>query len=103
MFSRSALRALEPMHDDEQFERLAERIEQRLTGIEQRLTGIERRVTEEAGKLRLEMAEGFGKARVETAELCAEMIDRNFNLLKWLLGFFAAQTAALGALLALFR
>jgi hypothetical protein len=41
--------------------------------------------------------------RLETAELRAEMIDRNFNLLKWLLGFFAAQTAALAALMALFR
>lgn len=96
MFSRSALRALEPMHDDEQFERLADR-------IERRLTDVERRLTEEVGKVRLEMTEEFGKVRLETAELRAEMIDRNFNLLKWLLGFFAAQTAALAALMALFR
>jgi hypothetical protein len=90
MVSRSALRASTPMrHDDDQFERLAER--------------IERRLTEEVGTLRLEMTEEFGKVRLETAELRAEMIDRNAGLLKWLLGFFVAQTAALGSLLALFR
>lgn len=88
MFSRSALRAPEPMQDEGQFERLEQRID---------------RLADEMGKLRLEMREECGKVRLETAGLRAEMIDRNFSLLKWLLGFFAAQTAALAALMALFR
>jgi hypothetical protein len=96
MFSRSALRAPEPMNDDERFDRL----ERKMETIERRLT---ERLAEEIGKLRLEMRDEFGKVRLETAGLRAEMIDRNFNLLKWLLGFFAAQTAALAALMALFR
>jgi hypothetical protein len=102
------------MHDDEQFERLAERIERRLGDVERRLTEevgkLRLEQSEEFGKLRLELSEmrvrtteEFGQARRETADLRAEMIDRNFHLLKWLLGFFAAQTAALAALLALFR
>lgn len=89
MNSRSALRAPQPMrHDDDQLERLAERID---------------RLTDEVGKLRLEMTEEFGKVHLGTPDLRAEMIDRNTSLLKWLIGFFAAQTAALGSLLAFFR
>ena len=42
------------------------------------------------------MAEGFGAIR-------AEMISRNADLLKWWLRFFATQTAAIAALLRLFR
>lgn len=75
-------------HDDDQLERLAERID---------------RLTDEVGKLRLGMTEEFGKVRLGTADLRAEMVDRNTGLLKWLIGCFAAQTAALGSLLAFFR
>ena len=50
----------------------------------------------EFGKLRTEMVQGFG-------ELRAEMITRNADLLKWLLVFFATQTAAIAALFRLFR
>lgn len=57
---------------------------------------FERRLSEECGRLRLEMVEGFGRLR-------AEMADRNAELLKWLLLFFVAQTGALAGLLALFR
>ena len=57
---------------------------------------FERRLAEEGGKLRVEMANGFGALR-------AEMIDRNAELLKWGLIFGAAQTSALGALIALLR
>jgi hypothetical protein len=99
MFSRSALRALAPMHDDDKFERLEQRIERLTDEISQ----LRLEMRDESGKLRLDMRDEFGKVRVETAGLRAEMIDRNVNLLKWLLGFFAAQTAALAALLALFR
>lgn len=55
-----------------------------------------RRLAEETGKLRVEMAQGFGSVRTE-------MADRNAELLKWLLVFFAAQTAALAALLTFFK
>lgn len=57
---------------------------------------FERRLSEECGRLRLEIVEGFGRLR-------AEMADRNAELLKWLLLFFVAQTGALAGLLALFR
>ena len=57
---------------------------------------FERRLAEENGKLRVEMAQGFGALR-------AEMIDRNQELLKWGLIFGATQTAALAALIALLR
>jgi hypothetical protein len=53
---------------------------------------LERRLTEEAGAVRLDIA-----------GLRAEMIDRQSDQMKWLLGFFIAQTTALSALLALLR
>lgn len=61
---------------------------------------FERRLAEETGKLQIGMAQGFGLIRTE-------MSDRNADLLKWLLVFFAAQTAAqtaaLAALLSVFK
>lgn len=56
------------------------------------LERLERRLGEECGAVRLDIK-----------DLRAELIDRNANMLRWLLGFFVAQTAALGALLAAFR
>jgi len=53
---------------------------------------FERRLGEECGQLRLEIV-----------NLRSEVIDRSADLLKWLLAFFVAQTAALAALMALFR
>ena len=53
----------------------------------------ERRLAEETGKLRVDMTQGFGLMRTE-------MSDRNADLLKWLLVFFAAQTATQSAVLA---
>jgi hypothetical protein len=50
---------------------------------------FERRLSEECGALRLDIK-----------DLRAEMIDRNASMLRWLLGFFVAQTAAIGALIA---
>jgi hypothetical protein len=89
MLTRTTLLAPAPMTDDERLERLTER--------------FERRLSEELGKFRLEVRDEFGKTRVHLADLRAEMIDRDMTLLKWLLGLFAAQTAALGALMAAFR
>lgn len=57
---------------------------------------FERRLAEENGKLRVDMATGFGGLR-------AEMIDRNHSLLKWMLAFGLTQTAALAGLLNLWR
>lgn len=57
---------------------------------------FERRLAEENGKMRVEMAQGFGAIR-------AEMIDRNAELLKWALLFGGTQTAALAALIAVLR
>jgi hypothetical protein len=57
---------------------------------------FERRLAEEGGKLRVEMANGFGSLRADT-------IDRNHELLKWVLVFLAMQLAAMAALLTLFK
>jgi hypothetical protein len=55
------------------------------------LERLERRLGDECGQL-----------RVELGGLRAEMADRSFDLLKWLVGLFVAQTAALGALMKAF-
>lgn len=53
---------------------------------------LERRLTEECSQLRLDIG-----------NLRTEVIDRSSDLLKWLLAFFVAQTAALAALMAVLR
>ena len=57
----------------------------------------------EFGKVRAEMATGFGEVRAEMALLRADNIARGHDLLKWMLGFGVAQTAALAGLLNLWR
>ena len=81
---RSALAALHTMNEgeDEVIERVTER--------------FERRLAEECGKMRVEMAQGFGTLR-------AEMIERNAELLKWGLIYAVAHTGAMATLFALFR
>ena len=64
---------------------------------------FERWLAEECGKLRVEVANGFGDIRSQIAGVRAEMIDRNGELLKWALVFWATQIAAVAGLLALFR
>ena len=88
MAGGSACRALATMTDDERFTRLEDRVE---------------RIGEQLSMFREELRDEFGKTRVQIAELRADVIDRDMNLLKWLLGLFVAQTAALGALMAAFR
>lgn len=99
MPGRSAF-ALAPMTDDDRLERLTERFERRLS---EELGAFRLEVREELGAFRLEVREEFGKVRVQISDLRAEVIDRDMSLLKWLLGLFVAQTAALGALMAVFR
>lgn len=95
MPGRHAWRAVAPMTDDDQLTRLADRVEHVIDqiGAVHRNVAI---VQESLSTLRAEV-------RVQFAELRAEMIDRDANLLKWLLGFFVAQTAALAALIVAFR
>ncbi len=57
---------------------------------------FERRLAEETGKLRVDMVHGFGALEIK-------MSDRNAELLKWLLIFWATQTAALATLIALLK
>lgn len=102
MRSRGACAALQPVTDrDEQI-------------LQTATDRFERRLAEENGKLRVDMAQGFGELRAEMAtgfgavrveinSLRAEGIERNHELLKWALVFWATQVAALAALLALFR
>ena len=56
------------------------------------LERLERRLGEESGQLRLDIA-----------TLRTEMVDRSGDLLRWLLAFFVAQTAALAGLMAALR
>jgi hypothetical protein len=63
------------------------------------LERLERRLAEEAGTLRLDIKD----VRGDIKDLRAEVLDRNASMLRWLLGFFVAQTAALAALLAALR
>ena len=109
MPGRSAF-ALAPMTDDDRLEKLTERSERlskelgafRLE-MREELGAFRLEMREDLGAFRLEVREEFGKVRVQAAELRAEVIDRDMSLLKWLLGLFVAQTAALGALMAVFR
>ena len=95
MHGRGACNALEPMmdHDEHVLQTATDR--------------FERRLAEEVGTLRVDMATGFGHVRAEMAtsfgSLRSEMIERNHELLKWALVFWATQLAAIAALLALFR
>jgi hypothetical protein len=56
------------------------------------LERLERRLGDECGQL-----------RVELGTLRTKIADRSFDMLKWLIGLFVAQTAALGALMSAFR
>ena len=56
---------------------------------------FERRLAEECGKVRVDIANGFGAQRAESAALRAEMIDRNAELLKWHLVFDATVVATI--------
>ena len=56
------------------------------------LERLERRIGEECGQLRLDIS-----------SLRTEVADRSLGMVKWLLSFFVAQTAALAALMAIFR
>lgn len=68
---------------------------------------FERRLTEEVGKARIDMATEFGKVRKEMADgfggLRVEMIERNHDLLKWMLIFGVTQTATIAGLINLWR
>lgn len=94
MHARSARTALIPM--DERDEHVLQTATDR----------FERRLAEETSKLRIEMASGFGSLRAEMAslrgELRSEMIERNHELLKWGLVFWATLVAAIATLLALY-
>ena len=78
MTSRGGLRPFELANDD---------VEVSVVTLER----LERRLGEECGQL-----------RVEVVSLRSDIAERNFDLLKWLVGLFVAQTAALGALMKAF-
>ena len=70
----------------------------------------ERRLAEECGKVRVEVAQvrmemmtGFADQRAASATLRAEMIERNAELLKWILVFNATMIVAIAMLLVLLR
>ena len=59
------------------------------------------------GDMRADMERGFGGIRVEMHQgfgaIRTEMADRNAELLKWLLVYGTAQTAALAGVIVLLR
>ena len=57
----------------------------------------------EFGKVRSEMAASLGGVRTEIAQLRAEIIERNADLLKWCLVFGVTQTAAIVGLIRIWR
>lgn len=83
MYGRNAARALNHMaNNDSDLMIVGER--------------FERRMAEENGKLRVEMANGFGSLRTE-------MVERNADLLKWILIFGVTQTATIVGLIKLWQ
>ena len=78
MTSRGGVRPFELVNDD---------VEVSVVTLER----LERRLGEECGQL-----------RVELGGMRADMAERNLDLLKWIVGLFVAQTAALGALMKAF-
>ena len=91
-------------HDDEIIQVATERFER---GRAEECGSLRVDMTSESGKLRVEMQQGFGGIRIEMHQgfgaIRVEMADRNSELLKWLLIYGAAQTAALAAMMALLR
>jgi hypothetical protein len=79
---------------------VTERFERRLT---EESSKVRVEMATEFGKVRAEMAFGFGEVRTEIAQLRAEMIDRNADLLKWGLVFGVTQTAAIAGIVAVLR
>jgi hypothetical protein len=117
MRARSACAAFEPMTDRDQqlLQTATDRFERRLAEENGKLRvemasgfgALRAEMAEGFGAVRAEMAEGFGAVRTEMAEslggLRAGMIERNYELLKWALVFWATQIAAIAALLTLFK
>jgi len=124
MYGRNATPALTRMDDTDSdvIVIVTERFERRLTEESSRLRvematefgkvrnemttefgKVRNEMATEFGKVRAEMANGFGDVRTEIAQLRAEMIDRNADLLKWGLVFGVTQTAAIAGIVALVR
>jgi len=124
MYGRNAGAALRTMNnsDNEVIVFVTERFERRLTEESSQLRiematefgkvraematefgKVRTEMSTEFGKVRAEMANGFGELRTEIAQLRAEMIDRNADLLKWGLVFGVTQTAAIAGVVSLLR
>jgi hypothetical protein len=124
MFGRSASSALSNVTDDDNdvIVIVTERFERRLADETGKLRvematefgkvraematefgEVRAEMASEFGKVRAEMATGFGSLRTELAQLRAEMIERNGDLLKWMLVFGITQTAAIVGLIRLWR
>lgn len=102
MQGRNAAGALMRMNDSDNdvIVIVTERFERRLM---EETSHLRVDMATEFGKVRAEMAYGFGEVRTEIAQLRAEMIDRNADLLKWGLVFGVTQTAAIAGIVAVLR
>lgn len=117
MYARNAQRAEAVMTDDpnDVIMIVTDRFERRLTEESSHLRidmatefgKVRHEMATEFGKVRHEMATEFGKVRQEMADgfgaLRVEMIERNHDLLKWMLIFGVTQTATIVGLIKLWR
>jgi hypothetical protein len=113
MYGRNANSALNNVtdNDNDVIVIVTERFERRLSDETGKLRvematefgKVRAEMATEFGKVRAEMAAGFGSLRTEMAQLRAEMIERNGDLLKWILIFGITQTAAIVGLIRLWR
>ena len=106
MYARNAQRAEAVMTDDpnDVIMIVTDRFERRLT---EESSHLRIDMATEFGKVRHEMATEFGRVRQEIADgfgaLRVEMIERNHDLLKWMLIFGVTQTATIVGLIKLWR
>ena len=106
MYARNTQRVEGGMTDDSHdvIMVVTDRFERRLTEESSRLRVD---MATEFGKVRHEMATEFGKVRKEMADgfgaIKVEMIERNHDLLRWMLIFGVTQTATIVGLIKLWR
>ena len=117
MYARNTQRVEGGMTDDSHdvIMVVTDRFERRLTEESSRLRvdmatefgKVRHEMATEFGKVRHEMATEFGKVRKEMADgfgaIKVEMIERNHDLLRWMLIFGVTQTAAIVGLIKLWR
>ena len=88
---------------EEKFER---RLSEEISGVKERITeeisGIKERITEEISGVNERITEEISGMREEIADVRVDMHKNHATLLKWMIGFWATQIAAIIGLLIAF-